>query len=290
VAGGGACGHRRADSENLIVRLSPRQRAAVKRAAERIGVLDTLYNVRRWRDARTAGTDVEGNDLPPPSLRSLVGGTPDAAQFVAAGRSSAAALYAAAIEKGFDFDDASVEILDFGCGCGRTSRHWRRPIYGTDIRPELVAWCQQHLPGVYGVNDPEPPTLYSNASFDVVYAVSVFTHLTEERQQRWLAEFARIIRNGGLLLLTTHGDRLAAENEALTDAELRTFRAGRIVVCYPRQEGSNVCVAYHPAGSLARLTDDFDVADRIPEALHRHDIHVLVRRTKGAAAPQEGAG
>lgn len=51
-----------------------------------------------------------------------------------------------------------------------------------------------------------------------------------------------------LLLLTNHGDRLADENEALTDAERSAYRSGRIVVCYPRQEGSNVCVAYHPAG------------------------------------------
>lgn len=285
MAGRGATGHR-AGSRKLIARLSPRQRAAVKRAAARIGVLDTLYSVRRWREVRTAGADPESHDLPPPDLRLLVGGTPDGAQFVAAGRSSAAALRAAAADRGFDLDDPSIDVLDFGCGCGRTSRHWPRPIHGTDISRELVTWCQQHLPGDYGVNDPEPPTRYAVSQFDVVYAVSVFTHLTEERQRNWLAEFARIIRGGGLLLLTTHGDRLAAENEALTHGELRAFRSGRIVVCYPRQEGTNVCVTYHPEGSLAALTDDFDVVDRIPEALHRHDIHVLVRASAGGAGPQ----
>jgi len=259
----------------------------VKRAAERIGVLGTLHTIlRRWSDRRSAG--VADDNLPPPRLRSLVGGSADSAWFVGVGRASAAALRTAAIERGFDLDDPSIAVLDFGCGCGRTSRHWQRPIHGTDIRPELVAWCQQHLPGVYSVNDPEPPTLYSDASFDVVYAVSVFTHLTVDRQQQWLAEFARIIRPGGLLLLTTHGDRSAAENEALRDDEVSEYENGRIVVCYPREEGSNVCVAYHPAGSLARLTDDFDV-ERLSEALGGHDIHALVRRSAAADATQQAA-
>jgi len=255
----------------------------VKRAAERIGVLGTLHSVRmRWSDARAA--DAESDDLPPQRLRSLVGGSPDGAWFVEVGRASAAALRAAAIERGFDLDDPSFAILDFGCGCGRTSRHWQRPVHGTDIRLELVAWCQEHLPGSYTVNEPEPPTLYADTSFDVVYAVSVFTHLTVDRQRQWLAEFARIIRPGGLLLLTTHGDRAVAENEALREEEVRDYHSGRIVVCYPRQEGSNVCVAYHPAGSVARLTDDFDV-DRLTEALGDHDIHALVRRSAGLGAP-----
>lgn len=256
--------------------LSPRQRAAVKRAAERVGMLGMLHAVRRnWSDRRAADVDDEG--LPPARLRSLVGGSADAAWFVAAGEASAAALREAARERGFDLDDPEVAVLDFGCGCGRTSRHWRRPIHGTDIRAELVAWCREHLPGEYTVNDPEPPTAYPDSSFDVVYAVSVFTHLTVDSQRRWLAEFARIVRPGGLLLLTTHGDLAVDENEALRDDEISDYRNGQIVVCYPREEGSNVCAAYHPAGALARLTDDFAV-ERLAGALGGHDIHALVRR------------
>lgn len=261
--------------------LSPKHRAAVKRAAERVGMLGTLHTVRmRWRDARAVGAETD--DLPPPKLRSLVGGSPDSGWFLTAGRRSAAALRAAAIERGFDLDDPATDILDFGCGCGRISRHWQRPIHGTDIQPELVAWCQEHLPGDYTVNDPEPPTHYPESAFDVVYAVSVFTHLPVDRQREWLAEFARIMRQGGLLLLTTHGDRLAAE--ALSRDELREYHDGRIVVCYPRHAGKNLCAAYHPAGSVARLTHDFDVVGHLVEALARHDIHALTRTPSGEDA------
>jgi hypothetical protein len=130
------------------MQLTPRQKATVKRAAERIEVLGTLHSVRtRWSDARLTGA--ERDDLTPPRLRSLVGGSPDAESFLAAGRSSAAALRAAALERGFDLENPSIDVLDFGCGCGRTSRHWRRPVHGPDIRPELVAWCQEHLRRLY---------------------------------------------------------------------------------------------------------------------------------------------
>jgi SAM-dependent methyltransferase len=214
-------------------------------------------------------------DLPPARLRTLVAGTSSRRLFEESGRRAAAGLAEAADEHGFDINDHAVRVLDFGCGSGRTSRHWQRPIYGIDINPRLIRWCQQNLPGDYAVTDPEPPTNYPDQAFDLVYAVSVFTHLTVERQSRWLAEFARIIRPEGLLLLTTHGDRLAAG--ALTSAQHTDYHAGAIVVCYPRQEGSNICAAYHPTGALGKLTQDFTVLERRVEQVDLHDINVLRR-------------
>lgn len=38
-----------------------------------------------------------------------------------------------------------------------------------------------------------------------MYAISVFTHLTEPAQDAWLAELDRITRPGAILLLSTHG-------------------------------------------------------------------------------------
>ena len=72
-------------------------------------------------------------------------------------------------------------ILDFGCGCGRVVRWWRdlpAEIHGSDFNPTLVRWCRENLPfGVFEVNRPEPPLPYPDDSFDLVYALSVLTHL-----------------------------------------------------------------------------------------------------------------
>jgi SAM-dependent methyltransferase len=72
--------------------------------------------------------------------------------------------------------------------------------------------------GEFAVNPADPPTQYADASFDLVYALSVFTHLPEAMQFAWLRELARITQPGGYLLLTTHGpslfDRLPESDRA----------------------------------------------------------------------------
>jgi len=46
--------------------------------------------------------------------------------------------------------DSRSRVLDFGCGCGRVLRHWSgvhgTGVYGCDINPKMVDWCNEHLP------------------------------------------------------------------------------------------------------------------------------------------------
>ncbi len=104
------------------------------------------------------------------------------------------------------------DIYDFGCGCGRillwledlaaTSR-----LHGSDVDARAIRWAQENLPWAsFTVNRPVPPLDYPDASFDLVYNHSVFTHLDEEHQDRWLAELWRVTRPGGHLLLSVHGE------------------------------------------------------------------------------------
>jgi SAM-dependent methyltransferase len=108
----------------------------------------------------------------------------------------------------------AVNILDFGCGCGRlmiplSFRVSPGKVTGTDIDPQAITWLKSHYPSFkdLDVNGIAPPTKYSDASFDFIYGVSVFTHLPEDMQQDWLKEMARIMKPGGLGLFTTHGER-----------------------------------------------------------------------------------
>ena len=57
-------------------------------------------------------------------------------------------------------------------------------------------------------NGQEPPLEYSAETFDLVYAISVFTHLPERYQLLWLEEFRRILRPGGVLVLTVYGQEV----------------------------------------------------------------------------------
>src|SRR5207253_7435957 len=53
-----------------------------------------------------------------------------------------------------------------------------------------------------------PPTRYNNGIFDVVYAYSVFSHLSEDSHLAWAGEFARVLKPGGTVILTTQGLKL----------------------------------------------------------------------------------
>jgi SAM-dependent methyltransferase len=102
-------------------------------------------------------------------------------------------------------------VLDFGCGCGRMTRFFpesrdRWIGYGSDINPDHVAWCRDHLPAVTSMqNGSEPPIATEDGSMDFVYCLSVFSHLPDSQARLWLADLARVIRPGGILLITTHG-------------------------------------------------------------------------------------
>jgi SAM-dependent methyltransferase len=52
--------------------------------------------------------------------------------------------------------------------------------------------------------NPEPPMAFlADRSVDVVFAYSVFSHLAESVAGKWIAEFARVLAPGGVLLATT---------------------------------------------------------------------------------------
>jgi SAM-dependent methyltransferase len=101
-------------------------------------------------------------------------------------------------------------VLDWGCGCGRVSRYFLdQPgcrLTGADVDADNVGWCRTNLPGgTWDVLPLRPPTTLPGGSFDLAIGVSVFTHLREPDQFAWLAELRRVIRPGGLALMTFHG-------------------------------------------------------------------------------------
>ncbi len=112
-------------------------------------------------------------------------------------------------------DERSLEsftsVLDFGCGCGRTLR-WldglaeRAYLAGSDIDGECVSWCAENIRFAhFSHNELLPPLEFADETFDLVYALSVFTHMNESAQHAWLAELQRVTRRGAVLLLSTHG-------------------------------------------------------------------------------------
>src|SRR5687767_8629355 len=171
----------------------------------------TLYraflHIQWWIVDSTAPIVEGGNIIPPAKLRFRVSECASANAFLRVGHATAEKLEQALDGAGCPFRNFK-QVLDFGCGCGRTLR-WLCPRfpniiwYGTDVDSEAVNWCRDHLPGpIVSANGPMPPLPFTTGAFDLVYTVSVFTHLSEQYQRAWISELHRLLQPGGVLLLT----------------------------------------------------------------------------------------
>jgi SAM-dependent methyltransferase len=131
------------------------------------------------------------------------------------------------------FDGKSV--LDFGCGAGRTLRHFipearTATFWGCDIDAESIDWLEANLSPPLRVfrNGAEPPLSQPDERFDLIWAVSVFTHLVESWSS-WLLELRRVLKPGGLLVATFMGE---AMSEVIAGEQWDEDRIGMNVIRY----------------------------------------------------------
>lgn len=261
-------------------------RRLVRRLMERTGLIGPYY---RWLERRQARALAEapvddGRPMPPAELVVLVSG-PSRAWFSERGKADAEAFRALAARHGADVA-AGLDVLDFGCGAGRIAR-WLAPeviaaggsFHGSDLNPKLSTWCAANLPGTYRTNGLQPPLANGTDSLDLIYAHSVLTHLTEPTAQAWLAEVARVLRPGGLALLTFH-DEVYAAHWGPPEVAAR-LAAERYVVWNNALEGSNYMSAWSTAERLAELAADvFEVAEVVPGGVDEPAQAVAVLRAK----------
>jgi SAM-dependent methyltransferase len=154
--------------------------------------------------------------FPPTDLARRVAGTTDLELFDTSAHTDLDVLERALAAP---FRDRA-RILDFGCGCGRLLRRLvdRAPesrITGCDTDANAVAWVQEALDVEATVTDARPPLPFADDAFDLAIGYSVFTHLSEEYQDAWLAELRRVLAPGGVALLTVHGP-IAWERDCAT--------------------------------------------------------------------------
>jgi SAM-dependent methyltransferase len=195
------------DVAEVLQRMSPEDRWAWDAASEierhrltlSFGLLHQVEGVSQQTGLSSA--------TPPPEVHSMVhgwtteiGGSYYLADLVLGGLQEIDAV-----------PKAGTCVLDFSCSSGRVVRplqaalpavHW----HGCDPNAGAIAWMQENVPDVQTLVSPtSPPLPWGDGSFDVVYAISVWSHFSPASAVVWLAELRRLVRPGGHVLLTAHG-------------------------------------------------------------------------------------
>ena len=226
----------------------------------------------RHVDAKDRANGAAAN-LPPAELRYRVSSSPDAQNFINIGKKCATDIQSAVRKVGHDLAEFE-HILDFGCGCGRTLIHLKdlapqAQFDGTDIDEGAIEWCKEHLDfATFSVGDASPPTDYAPDSFDFIYAISVFTHLDEDYQFRWLEELRRIAKPGGVLLLTVDSS-LVGEKEFVFQ---RSYEDGLFPAWYQN--------AFHSKDYVVEnFGRYFEVMGYFPKGMNDHQDVVMLRKS-----------
>jgi GT2 family glycosyltransferase/predicted nucleic acid-binding Zn-ribbon protein len=107
--------------------------------------------------------------------------------------------------------NSKPRILDFGGGWGRIARLFLREttadrIYVTDTMDYAIK-CLRETGGQFTAihNRPQPPIDGIAEQFDLIYAFSVFSHLSPDYFHAWMNYLLSLVRPSGHLVFTTRG-------------------------------------------------------------------------------------
>jgi SAM-dependent methyltransferase len=240
------------------------------------------WAVRRAREladpiaVRRAGAS--SSEVPPRRLRARTG-APGIRAFVEGGATAASELAAAFERAGRGpLAGAVSSVLDLGCGSARVLPHIAALTPGAahagcDVDGAAISWASEHHPAIrWERSGFHPPLPFEDRSFELVYSISVFSHLGSELQDAWLAEVARVLAPGGVALLSVHGPHAFEQ-----------FRTGAVATGWcprsafargPLEESEFMFVPYRRSvwneGELPGVEGDYGLAFHGPSYLRRH--------------------
>lgn len=221
-----------------------------------LGVWDNLSLMRhRISSARSNKEFLAANPgfaAPPVDLTFDAYNTVDLVSYSSVGRRHAEG-FAALVKENLDTNSPTPKrLLEWGCGPGRLIRHMPElfsedgfEIHGTDYNSRTIDWCKKALPGIhFALNGLNPPLPFETETFDATFNYSVFTHLSEDVQLNWASELHRVLKPGGIMVLTTHGRNF--EHLMADRREQERYRSGEVIVQSKYEEGKKWFFAVHP--------------------------------------------
>lgn len=151
------------------------------------------------------------------------GGKWDPQEFFASGQAHVDKLMRILSDARATFDRGAC--LDFGCGVGRLTvplaRMFTRTV-GVDVARPMIEAARRHLPaGVaceFVVNRDPALRQFASGTFDLVHSCLVLQHIPPDVSVRYIAEFLRVAKPGGLVVFQVPA-------EVRTEAQISTSHA-----------------------------------------------------------------
>ncbi|GKS84100.1 class I SAM-dependent methyltransferase [Acidovorax sp. SUPP1855] len=115
-------------------------------------------------------------------------------------------------------------FMEFASGHGRFTRHLVKALGAdrvtvSDVVPDAMAFAQRTF-GVRSVlSSTVPESLVWDQQYDVVFVLSLFSHLPRRTWSRWLHCLYDGVAPGGVLVFSTHGLKAAAHDSVALDED-----------------------------------------------------------------------
>lgn len=118
---------------------------------------------------------------------------------------------ASLIKEHYSGDSTKVELLEFASGYGAVTRHIVNVlpsvnVTACDIHKEAVEFIRDTFNIQAAVSSSAPKSLDLPVKYDVIFALSFFSHMPKQTWGNWLLSLVNYIKDGGLMIFTTHGE------------------------------------------------------------------------------------
>ncbi len=104
-------------------------------------------------------------------------------------------------------------MLEFASGFGRFTRHLAKVLPGRVTCADVLPGANDFVRAQFGVQTMEssrdPEALGVPRQFELVFVLSLFTHLPPDTWGRWLKALYALVQPGGTLVFTVHNERRA---------------------------------------------------------------------------------
>jgi SAM-dependent methyltransferase len=114
-------------------------------------------------------------------------------------------------------------VLEFASGFGRFTRHLVKVIPGRVTCADVLPGANEFVRAQFGVrtmeSSYEPESLRAPRTFELVFVLSLFTHLPPKVWGRWLGALRAMVKPGGTLVFSVHNERIAQREGAVFDRD-----------------------------------------------------------------------